>query len=392
MRASRIGCAALTIFAIAGAAGPLSPLFAAATPAAADNPPREEVVATQLLSPALKASLRQLAGARNSRQLTAAARLDAAKRMIEGGRVNGDPRTLGYAEALLEPWRDEDSSPSEALVLRATIEQARHHFSRARALLDQVLLRDATHPQALLTRATIATVTGDYDLARRDCQALRPIAADAGAICGAGVDAVTGAELRALQTLRIAAGRTRGAMRAWAIACLGQVLEQRGEADAAMKAYRTSIEIDEDVVTRVAFANLLFSQRRHRDAQQVLATAPAVDAVLLLRWQIGRALREPVDDLRVQLHDRFAQAASRGELVHTREAAQFALEDGRIDDALRLARDNWSAQREPADLLVLARAARAANDLATKLEAASWVRQTRLRDVRLPIPREDSRT
>ena len=390
MRARRINLAALTIITIAGAAGPLSALSASAVPAVADQPAREEVVATQLLSPAIKASLRQLGGARDSGQLTAASRLDAAKRMIEGGRINGDPRMLGYAEALLEPWRDKDSAPPEALVLRATIEQARHHFARARALLDHVLLRDATHPQALLTRATVATVTGDYDRARRDCLALRLLAADAGAICGAGVDALTGAELRALQTLQIATERTQGAMRAWAIASHAQVLEQRGEADAAMKAYRASLAIEDDMVTRVALANLLFSQRRYRDAQQVLALAPAVDAVLLLRWQTGRALREPVEDLRVQLLDRFAQAASRGELVHTREAAQFALEDGRIDDALRLARDNWAVQREPADLLILTRAAHAANDSAMKIEAARWVRRTRLHDVRLPVPRGDS--
>lgn len=386
MRSCCIRRAALAILAIAGAAGAHPAFSAGAEPALSRNPPRDEVVETQLLAPALKLSLKQLAHAKNPGQFSVAARLDAARRMIEGGRVNGDPRTLGYAEALLEPWRDDAAAPSDVLVLRATIEQARHHFPRARELLDRVLAHDAQHPQALLTRATIATITGDYDAARRDCQVLRPLAADAAAVCSAAIDAVTGAEQRALDILRIAAGRTQGAMRAWAIAALAQVFEQRADVAAALEAYRASLAIEEDLVTRVGYANLLFSQRRGREAQQALAAAPPADAVLLLRWRIARALGEPANELHDQLRERFAQAAARGELAHAREAALFALEDGRIDDALRLARENWSAQREPADLLVLARAAHAANNKAMKVEVAGWLRRTQLHDARLPAP------
>ena len=384
MRSCCIGRTALAIFAIAGAAGAHPAFSAGAEPALTRNPARDLVVETQLLAPALKRSIKQLAQAKDPGQLSAAARIEAAQRMIEDGRANGDPRTLGYAEALLEPWRNDIAAPSDVLVLRATIEQARHHFPRAREILDRVLARDAQHPQALLTRATIATVTGDYESARRDCLMLRPLAADAAAVCSAAIDAVTGAEQRAIDILRLAVGRTQGAMRAWALAALAQVFEQSGGVDAALEAYRASLAIDEDLVTRVALANLLFSQRRIREAQQSLAAAPPGDAVLLLRWQIARALDEPTVDLHHQLRERFAQAAARGELAHAREAAQFALQDGRIDDALRLARENWSAQREPADLLVFARAAHAADNKAMKVEVVRWLRRTQLRDARLP--------
>ncbi len=380
-----IGRAALAILAIASAAGAHPAFSAGGEPALTKNPARDEVVETQLLAPALKLPLKELALTQNPKQLSVAARAVAAQRMIEAGRANGDPRTLGYAEALLEPWRENAASPSEVLVLRATIQQARHHFARARETLDLVLARDARHPQALLTRATIATVTGDYENARRDCEMLRPLAADAAAVCSAGIDALTGEEQRALDILHIAAGRTQGAMRAWALAVLAQVFEQRGKMDAALETYRASLALDDELVTRVAYANLLFSQRRTADARVALADAPPADAVLLLRWQIARALDEPTEALGDQLRERFALAYARGELVHAREAAQFALEEGRIADALRLARENWSAQREPADLLVLHRAAQAANDKAAKIETTRWLHRTRLHDVRLPI-------
>ena len=342
------------------------------------------MVATQLLPPGLKASLRQLAMTHETQRPDAAARLERARRMIEGGRSLGDPRTLGYAEALLAPWPDPDTAPPDILVLRATIEQARHQFAQARKTLDRVLARDAGHPQALLTRATVATVTGDYAAARRDCGALRFQAPDAAAICLAGVDALTGEQARALQTLRIATARTQGALRAWALATAAQVFEQRGEVDAALDAYRASLGIEEDVVTRVACASLLASQGRHAEARRELLRAPPGDAVLLQRWQIAKALGERGDEFRDPLRERFARAAERGEWMHAREAAQFALADGRTSEAARLAQRNWAMQREPADLLILCNAGQAVDDRAMIREAIRWTNKTGLRDARLP--------
>jgi hypothetical protein len=69
--------------------------------------------------------------------------------------------------------------------------------------------------------------------------------------------------------------------------------------------------------------------------------------------------------------------------MHAREAAIFALERGDAAAALRLAQENWRAQREPADLLVLARAARSGRDAAVLEDVRGWVRRTGLADTRL---------
>jgi Tfp pilus assembly protein PilF len=373
---------------IAGVAFPSCALAEVSKSLPSENPARQEIVATQLLPASLKSSLRRLAHAQGKLELPIVQRLEAARRMIEAGRANGDPRTLGYAQALLDSIPADVSATSEVLVLRATIEQSRHHFRWAAELLDQVIAQDPNHAQALLTRATIATVTGDFGNARLHCQKLRWLNAEAAAVCEAAVDAQTGATQRAIENLGNVVGRSQGGMRAWATGTLAQTLEQRGEVAAAMAAYRLSLDIEEDLVTRVGYANLLFAQRRHNEAKQVLASSPPGDAVLLLRLRIAKALGEPADDFREQLRERFAQAAARGELVHTREAAEFALEEGRIAEALRLARENWSVQREPTDLLVLLRTAHRAGDKSTKYEAAKWIQQTRLQDVRLATARE----
>ena len=100
-------------------------------------------------------------------------RIDNARRLIQAGRASGDPRTLGYAEAQLAGLPETGPTGVEVLVLRATIEQSRHRFDSARALLDRAIEQAPAHVQARLTRATVAHVRGDIDAARADCDALR---------------------------------------------------------------------------------------------------------------------------------------------------------------------------------------------------------------------------
>ena len=78
-----------------------------------------------------------------------------------------DPRHLGQAQALLAPWWNLATPPVEVLLLRATIRQALHEFPAAMHDLESLLTQQPTHVQALLTRAVVATVIGDFTLARR---------------------------------------------------------------------------------------------------------------------------------------------------------------------------------------------------------------------------------
>ena len=68
-------------------------------------------------------------------------------------------------------------------------------------------------------------------------------------------------------------------------------------------------------------------------------------------------------------------------MLHRREEARYRLElAGDPREALRLARDNWNAQRESADLRILVATAKAEADAATLSEAQVWVRSHRLED------------
>ena len=77
---------------------------------------------------------------------------------------------------------------------------------------------------------------------------------------------------------------------------------------------------------------------------------------------------------RSDLSARFAAARARGDTLHRREEARFRLAiENDANAALALARANWAVQREPADLRVLADAARAAGDRAAREMVAEWI-------------------
>jgi hypothetical protein len=84
-----------------------------------------------------------------------------------------------------------------------------------------------------------------------------------------------------------------------------------------------------------------------------------------------------------ELEDRFSAGALRGDTVHKREEAVFALNVKKDPArALKLARENWVSQKEPADALLLLQAALAAHDIAALDEIKGWYATTHLEDVR----------
>jgi tetratricopeptide (TPR) repeat protein len=368
-------------------------------PLSSTVPQPDAVVATQLLPRAQKEALRKLTattGAADDAQ-----RLAAARRMIETGRASGDPRTLGYAESMLAPWpADAADTPVGALVLHATIAQSRHAFARARVLLDGVIERsaagDPAYAQALLTRATIAQVTGDLAGARRDCERLFPLAREIGAICAASVDMLGGRTDAAVAVLGIASERTSGSVRAWALAGLAQAHELRGEREAAATAYKAALGASDDLVTRLAYADLLLAQGSADEVAILLKDAPETDGVLLRQWRAARLLRqERAAALEERLRIRLDDARQRGDgsdLLHARDWALFELERNNVGAALQMAQANWRDQREPADLLILARAAVAARDARTRAEIDNWVKRTKLQDVRIESALREGRS
>ena len=317
------------------------------------------------LDPSLKALKRMRVGlASNPRNLELASAY--ARRAIEASRDSGDPRFLGAAQAALAPWWTDQDAPAAAALLRATIRQSQHDFDGALADLDRVIAR--THDgQALLTRATVLTVQGRYAAAREDCARLaRRTTALVVATCDAGPASLMNPPDDAYRSLMAAMTRDGGdaGVRVWSLTLAAEIAARAGDAAAARSHFTAALALDpRDAYLKGAYADFLLDEDRAGEVVTLLQDDVRNDALLLrlaLAEQRLPVMRAAFTAHRDELAARFDAARRRGDVVHRREEARyrFALA-GDPAGALALARDNWAVQREPADLRVLADAARA---------------------------------
>jgi hypothetical protein len=348
-----------------------------------------EVIETLPTGGAERAELRRLrrALAADPRDATAAVRL--AERLMEQAHATGDPRAAGQALAALQPWADPATAPGDVLLMQAGVRQYLHEFDSAIALLEQLLARDAPPPQAWLTLATLHRVQGRYaqsDAACRPLQRAAPLHASA---CLAENEALRGGSDAARRQFLglLAQPRLDDGTRNWLLTSLAELEQRAGRAGAADAAFKAALAAQPAAYTLIAYADFLIDQQRPRDALALLRGQPRNDAVLLRLAIAGRqaGAAQAAADAR-EMGERIAQAnlRPRAQRAHAREQALFALwVEADAPRALDLARANLRQQREPIDLLLLARTARAAAAPAALREAETLRAQMGLQDRRL---------
>lgn len=330
---------------------------------------------------------RRAALARDPAQLPLA--LAAARTALDRARVLGDPRELGVAQAALAPWWARADAPPEAVLLRARVLQARHEFDTAQVQLSALLARQDLAPelraQALLDSAALHQLRAELPQARALCEQLQPLAPLPGTACLAELDSLSGKAPAAAQVLaRLSPGRS---VPPWLALMRAELAERLGDAT-ALGLYRQALAGADEVYTRAALADWLLAQDRNEEALTLTQGSDA-DALLLRHVIALHRLRRPDRDLvapTARLRDSLAAADRREPGKHAREQARFALDVSKQPrEALRLAQANWAMQREPADAVLLLRAAQAAgrDGEAARRELARFVRERGWQDARL---------
>jgi len=367
---------------VAAAVAAVALLFAGVASAGPYRPATDDVV-LEHLSPAVIA-LRQLRGRANTQALALGDALAEARRYIQVGQTQSDPRAYGYAQAALGRWWTADPAPTEVLVTRARILQFRHEFDASLAQLEAALKSDQFDADAWLLFAGIQQVRGNVRGARMACLKLIPIADPLiGATCTASTAALGGRVRQGVELLKHALTQPTGTSlpeRAWAWTTLAELHARLDETASAEAAFRQALQlVPEDVYTKAAYADLLLDQNRPADVRVLLGDDPAQADATLLRAAIAARRDGDADAavLKNNLAERVAEAAARGDQTHLREQARFALEV--LDDparALTLAQRNFAVQREPGDARVLLDSAIAAGDLAAAQPAVAWLRET----------------
>jgi tetratricopeptide (TPR) repeat protein len=359
---------------------------AAAVPTYVPSDPGQIVATVPPRDPSEVAARQALAASPDRVELA----VELARTDIERYRRLSDPRFLGRAQATLGRWWKLPEPPPDVLLLRATIEQSIHQFGEARADLDRLIRRRPDDAQAQLTRAVVATITADYAAARDSCRAVAPLAGPiVAATCEAPLDAIAGQAGEAYARLARLVGAARSGdagVRGWALTELAELAYMRGDTDAAAGHLAGALALDpDDAYARNLLADILIATGRAADASRLLAGRDQIDSHLVRRAIAEHDVHGPdAARLVAAMRDRIAAAAERGDRIHLREEARFALAvDLDAARAVRIARDNWSVQKELADARLLAEAAAAAGDRDAAQPVIAWARATGVRDAAL---------
>jgi len=415
--ARRAGAARL-LFACLCAVAPLPPC--AAELSAVQIPARDDAIVEQLPTHVGDPAQRRAARAGERAQRRALEQhpdelglaLQAADDALARGRLRGDPRELGVAQAALAPWWRLADAPPEVRLVRAIVLQSRHEFEAAIAELDAVLALPAgvtlpVRAQAELTRSGIQQVLGHFAQAEAGCRRLagadfRPLGASVrlnAQACLAELGRPARPGRRRGGHARAPRGRPRREQRRdrrWrGRAGLADLDARRARATARRPGRRRAVRRGvagrcRRSITGVRTPTGCSIQHRPADVVALLEGHEAADPVLLRVALAYKQLHGSKSRLTVaattMLGERYDAALLHGDRSHGREQSRYELElRGDARAALALARSNWQVQHEPADAVVLARAAHAAHRDEAAEPLWQFLRDTGGRDARLAV-------
>jgi tetratricopeptide (TPR) repeat protein len=306
----------------------------------------------------------------------AAQALTAARLMIDDGRARGDSRRVGAALAVLAPFVQ--AQVPEALLMAATARQYQHDFPGALGLLDRVLAAQPQNLSALLNRATIRTVQGNFTAATQDCSRISALRADVGFLCAATAMTLSpdapGVAAR-LSALLDGAGQLDGGLQPWVWSLLGEIAVLQGD-NAKAERYLTLVMKDDPGAQRdqLMLADVLLAQGRAAEVDLLLQTAPDTDGVLIRRVLAARAQGRTLAAVEGMLADRAQRSLDLGLVAHAREEAMFfLLIADNPTQALERAQANWAIQHEYDDARLLIRAAQALGQPAAAQPVLDWM-------------------
>ena len=328
---------------------------------------------------ALRATARKTPG-------DAAAAVALAQAYFDMAQARGDPRYVGYADAVVSQFDSHMSA--DLLVIRGMLRQYRHDFDQALSDFAAALAIDPERADAHAWRGAIYLVEARYANARQECAALlrlqRPVLYGG---CTALAQAYTGQLSSAYATLQKALALAHyDDQRLWLLTRMGEVSAWLGKNARAEGHYRNALALEQDNgYLLAAWADFLLDNKRPAEVIKLLAAWEASDPLLLRLAEAETLLQVTAAKAHVQaLDDHFAAAKLRGDTTHRAEEARFQLRLRKNASlAVQLAAANYQTQKEPRDLRVLLESALAAQDTAAAKPARDWLQSTGFEDARL---------
>ncbi|MES2941558.1 MAG: hypothetical protein V4772_01670 [Pseudomonadota bacterium] len=316
-------------------------------------------------------------------------RVEIARRYFDMAMAQGDPRYIGYATSALAPLSAPAKlagNPAGYWLALGLIQQFSHDFEYALASLAKASQLDPGTPEPALWRAAIFMVEAKYAEAMAECEKVAPIAdAALSTGCSTYVQATTGQLEPAFISLSTTVKTTREAPEVllWQSTRLAEMASRLGKPDQAENYFKDALKVGiTDQFLLGAYSDFLLARKRPAEVISLLADWERSDVLLLRLALAGRAANDKrADGWAVQLRERFAAAALRGDRLHEQEAARFELDVERNPTkALDLASRNYKIQKEPRDAEILMRAALAAQQAKAAQPALDWLRTSHYED------------
>lgn len=315
-----------------------------------------------------------------------AASVKLAQKYFDLAMARGDPRYIGYADAIVNRFSTQLSP--QLLLVRGTLRQYRHDFAAALDDYAAALELDSDLAGARAWRGAIYLVQADYANAGKECEALheiqRPVLFGG---CAGLVLAYTGHLDNAYKTLyqALSASQDDG-HRLWLHTRLGEVSAWQGQFVRAERHYRQALAIGrDDGYLLAAWSDFLLDLGRADEVVKLLAAWASSDGLLLRLTEAETLLKLPgAPAHRQALDDRYAAARQRGDTTHRAEEARFHLRlKGDAKLAVALAAENYRVQKEPRDARILLEAAMAAKDPGAARSALDWLQSSEFEDARM---------
>ena len=310
-----------------------------------------------------------------------------ARRYFDLASAEGDPRYVGYAEAIIRPWSASAEPPVQVLVMSALIRQYRHEFDPALADLALAAERDPGNAEVWSWRSAILLVQADYAGARAACDKLAAVAsALLATACTTAVDGLTGKSARAYAELSKALARRPDAdpdFKLWIQTRLAEMALRQGQDALAEKHFKAGLALGvTDGFILAAYADFLLDRDRSAEVVAMLKDWERSDVLLLRLTLAEQASKHPSARAHIaMMKERFAASALRGDKLHQQQEARFHLYLlGDVPGALALAVENYSTQREPVDARILLEAALAAKNPQAAQPALAWLRASGYED------------
>jgi len=314
--------------------------------------------------------------------------------LLKIGRSTGLPRFYGEAEAVLAPWWQEKTPPTDVLLRRANIYQFNHQFGLALQDLEVYLRANPTDSNARLMEATINMIIGRYAQAKHSCGAL-PAGRNSvvRTVCGLAASAMLGNSktnftimtsmfASSLASANVSKSLSRGSLSDVDKYIKTVTADMALQLNATKTAQKELMEIYQsdpaDRFNAINLTDVFLDQNRYLEASRVVCQFEGIQAAVL---RCARAMRI-LDPLRFrELVGRIASEVKadtqRGTSVHQREAAYFYLYlNDDPSQALMAAKQNFELQKEPIDARLLLESAFASGKFFEASSALRWMEET----------------